>query len=266
MKNLFLSLAVLLSIGLCVASCSDDAVVNDEVPAMRDYQTDAEVLSKFVDVNKSLGEYYINVNKKNSPLAYIYDSDYQELQKVSPANRTRFEDELKALNSKLAAAAKRKDVSQIVYSTYGGETWIRTINHDAAVTIEKTSPEEVGAVATRSTRASLQLQAGALNEANFYAGAQIKSKIDINMFGYKYYYFEIDCKTDAKKTPESGGYPSGNGDNDQAIVMSGSGSMETWNFTWKASGSNPNTYWKFKGYLYNPTATGACLIRIDFID
>ncbi|WMI44630.1 MULTISPECIES: hypothetical protein [Bacteroidales] len=266
MKNLFLSLAVLLSTGLCVASCSDATVVSDEMPAMRDYQTDAEVLSKFVDVNKSLGEYYINVNKKNSPLAYIYDSDYQELQKVSPANRTRFEDELKALNSKLAVAAKREDVSQIVYSTYGGETWIRTINHDAAVTIEKTSPEEVGTVVTRDTRASLQLQADTVNEANFYAGTQIKSKIDINMFGYKYYYFEIGCKTDAKKTPESGGYPSGNGDNDRAIVMSGSGSMETWNFTWKASGSNPNTYWKFKGYLYNPTATGACLIRIDFID
>ena len=74
MKNLFLSLAVLLSTGLCVVSCSDATVVSDEMPAMRDYQTDAEVLSKFVDVNKSLGEYYINVNKKNSPLAYIYDS------------------------------------------------------------------------------------------------------------------------------------------------------------------------------------------------
>ena len=150
------------------------------MPAMRDYQTDAEVLSKFVDVNKSLGEYYINVNKKNSPLAYIYDSDYQELQKVSPANRTRFEDELKALNSKLAVAAKREDVSQIVYSTYGGETWIRTINHDAAVTIEKTSPEEVGTVVTRDTRASLQLQADTVNEACADPGKAVRGGLSLH--------------------------------------------------------------------------------------
>jgi len=47
---------------------------------------------------------------------------------------------------------------------------------------------------TRATWASLQLQYGALNEADFYAGPQIKSLIDINMMGYKMYYFEIACK------------------------------------------------------------------------
>lgn len=43
-------------------SCSDNEL--SEVVPVRDYQTDALVLSKFVDINKTIGEYYINENKK----------------------------------------------------------------------------------------------------------------------------------------------------------------------------------------------------------
>ena len=261
MRKIFTISLLLLSI-LMATSCSDNEL--SEVVPVRDYQTDALVLSKFVDINKTIGEYYINENKKNSPLSYVSDKDWQELSLVNPVIREKFENELDALNSQLAIAAQRQDVSQIVYSTYS-ETWIRTINHDAPVLIKQSTPEEITAQ-TRSQWASLQLQAGALNEANFHAGPQIKSQININMFGYKYYYFELQCKIDAKKTPESSGYPAGSGDSDKVIVMSGNGSIETWNFTWNATSSDSDIYWKFKGYLYNPTAIGSCLITINFTD
>ena len=119
MKKLFLSLAVLAFGIFSFTSCQDDDVVNSESPVMRDYQIDVQILSKFVDVNKSVGEYFLNENKKNSLMAYVSDADWQELLKVNPVNRDRFENELNALNSQLAVAAQDPDVSQIVYSTYG---------------------------------------------------------------------------------------------------------------------------------------------------
>ena len=257
-----LNLAFLLLACFVISSCSD-AELATQAPVARDYQTDAQILSKFVDVNKTIGEYYINENKKNSPLAYISNKDWQELQEVNPANRAKFENDLNTLNSQLETTAKRPEVSQIVYNTYG-ETWIRTLQKDASIMIEK-SPLNETEVTTRSTWATLQLQYNARNEANFYAGNQIKSKISINMLGYKYYYFEIDCKIDASKTPE-GGYTSGSSDNPQAIVISGSGSMEAYNFTWKANSSDSDIFWKFKGYLYNPQNIGECLISTEFMD
>lgn len=75
---------------IAITSCTDDDMPTDKA-SVRDYQTDAEVLAKFVDVNKTLGEYYINENKKNSPMAYVTNKDWEELMLVSPVNRTKFE-------------------------------------------------------------------------------------------------------------------------------------------------------------------------------
>ena len=45
-----------------LTSCSNNNEVA-EINATRDYQTDFKVLAKFVDINKTVGEYYLNVNK-----------------------------------------------------------------------------------------------------------------------------------------------------------------------------------------------------------
>ena len=190
MKKFILSysLIALFSLGMCVTSCSDDEVVSNESPVMRDYQTDARILSKFVDVNKSLGEYYINESKKYSPMDYISSSDLEELSKVSQTNRTRFENELKNLNSQLAMAAQDPSVSQIVYNTYG-ETWIREIDHNAPVKIAEVAKSS--SIATRATYQRLQLLYNQEQWASFTAGNTIKSDISINMFGYSYYFLGI---------------------------------------------------------------------------
>lgn len=258
-----LMLTFLLCAVIVTSSCSDSDLPSTPA-ATRDYQTDAQILSKFVDVNKIIGEYYINENKRNSPLSYISDRDWEELLLVNPLNREIFERELAAVNHSLQIAAGRPDVAQIVYSTYGGKTWVRTIDNKAPVSLRKCTMEETRAT-TRATWASLQLQHGALNEADFYAGPQIKSLIDINMMGYKMYYFEIACKIEATKTPE-GGYPSGSGDNEKTIVMSGQGSMESYRFTWNAKSTDQQIFWKFKGTLHAPQGLGDCLIKIDFTD
>jgi len=92
-----LILTFLLCAVLVISSCSDSDLPS--IPAAtRDYQTDAQILSKFVDVNKTIGEYYINENKRNSPLSYISDRDWEELLLVNPLNRAIFEKELTAVN------------------------------------------------------------------------------------------------------------------------------------------------------------------------
>lgn len=259
-----LMLTFLLCAVIVTSSCSDSDLPSTPA-ATRDYQTDAQILSKFVDVNKTIGEYYINENKKNSPLSYITNRDWEELALVSPVNRNRFERELGEINRSLEIASKRPDVTQIVYNTYGGNTWIRTLDHDAGFSIEKSLLGDASNPVTRSTWSILQLQHGALNEATFYAGPQIKSKISIDMLGYKMYFFEIACKTEATKTAE-GGYPSGSGDNEKTIVMSGQGSMESYNFTWRAKNDDDNIFWQFKGTLHNPQGLGECIIKAEFTD
>lgn len=256
-------LAFLLCSIIVTSSCSDNDLPSTPAAA-RDYQTDARILSKFVDVNTTIGEYYINENKKNGPLSYISDKDNEELSLVNPLNREIFEKELASVNHSLQMAAGRPDVVQIIYTTYGGKTWVRTLDNKAPVSLRKCTQAETRA-ATRSTWASLQLQHGALNESGFYAGPQIRSLVDINMMGYKMYYFELACKIEATKTPE-GGYPSGSGDNEKTIVMSGQGSMESYRFTWNAKSGDERIFWKFKGALHAPQGLGDCLIKIDFTD
>ena len=146
MKKVY-SWVVMLLTCIAITSCTDNDLPTDST-SVRDYQTDAQVLAKFVDVNKTLGEYYINENKKNSPMAYVTNKDWEELQLVSPANRARYENELKNLNAQLAIVAQRSDVDQIIYATYG-ETWIREIKSDSPITLTRNNQ-----AATRSSRSS----------------------------------------------------------------------------------------------------------------
>lgn len=245
-------MVVLLLTCIAITSCSDKKSL--PISGVRDYQTDAQVLNRFVDINKTLGEYYINENKKNSPLSYLTNRDWQELQNVTPANKIKFENDLKRLNELLVNVAQRSDVSQIVYSTYN-ETWIRNLQNDAPFMIEKGNTTE-----TRVTRsiASMQLYYGGKAYASFNAGQRIQSTININLFGYKYYFIEVLCKINASKEQSGAG-----GNNPKSIVLSGSTSMESYTFYWNANTSDSSTYWDFEGKQNAPQDMNN-LITVDF--
>lgn len=258
MKKLSLFFAFFALGCFLLSSCSQDENILSESEAIRDYQTDAQILSKFVDVNKSVGEYFINENKKTSPMAYISDSDWMELAKVNPTNKNRFESELKELNSQLAVAAQDPEVSQIVYNTYG-ETWIREINHKAPVKLAKTT--NLNTKSTRALYQRLQLLYGQEQWASFRAGQVVQSDISINMFGFSYYFFEIICDTNANKSP-NGNYPAGGGNDPKKIVMSGQGSMESYTFTWTCTDGSSDVFWEFRGKIHSPSNN--CLITAEF--
>lgn len=246
-----LSLAFFCMACFFISSCSDDEM-GAQPTVVRDYQTDAQVLAKFVDINKNIGEYYINENKKNSPLAYVTNKDREELELVSPMNRTKYENDLKALNMQLAIVAQRADVSQIVYSTYG-ETWVRNIADDSPITFTKST--QTSTKSARGYLGRLNLLYNSEQRFSFYAGSLIRMRIDINLYSYTYYFYEIICNNNASKSGSSAG-----GDDPKRVIMSGTTSMESWEYTWTENSGSSNVYWTFRGKKYAPQEIGATII------
>lgn len=258
MKKLFFLLTALLSIGSVVTSCSNDNASDSNQPATRSYVQDAELLMKFVDVDKAEGLYYINDNKKITALSYITDKDWQELQKVDPANRTIYENELMQLNAQLENVAKNGAVSQIVYSTYG-ETWVRNIGEDFPFTVE--TKDYTPNVTTKAQYGAWVLDPDMTVYMSFNGNANIRSDIRMNLFGSMYYFFEIICQIKATKT---GSYPGEGGNNPKSVVFSGVSSFENYSFLWKTVSGLPS-YWDFQGIQHSP-GFGKGTINVNFYD
>ena len=260
MKKLFLSAIALLTLGLIGTSCSKDATISAN--QARDYETDVLTLAKFVDINKSAGEYYLNENKKNTPMSYITDKDIRELELVAPAHRIRFEKELNALNNQLAIAAQREDVGQIVYTTYS-ETWVRNLKENPLLTITEDHTQRTKAA--RANYATMSLWANGFSERTIFdAGKEIYSNMLLTMSQYQYYFFEVKCATDdVKKQNLSGGTVSGG---DDTVILSGMGQGENFLFKWTVNTKNDNVTWDFTGQIHTPNNDPTMNVRIDFTD
>lgn len=111
-----LILTSLIGTALLITACSDDNTVFNEPTPIRAYETDAEVLSQFVEVDSRTGLFSINPNKKVTATDYVINRSREQLAEVSSINRTRFEGEMEQANNLIRAYAKAGDVS-VVYTT-----------------------------------------------------------------------------------------------------------------------------------------------------
>lgn len=243
-------------------SCSNDKIEPDVV-SQHDYETDSEILNKFVDVNTSTGEYFINESKIVSPSNYIVNEDLTKLKEVNPLNRSLFEKELEELNTAIKDAVESGSVSQIVYNTYGGKSWVRTIDSESPVLIQTSDIKNVPM--SRAQISYMELVPGLPQKVSFNGPRMIQSVVDINMFGNKRYYFRIACNVNATKDP-SGDYPAGGGSDKKSIVMSGSGSIEQYPFTWTHGSTDGSYKWEFTGTQSTPSSIGQSLITVKFLD
>ncbi len=66
--------------------CSDDNTVFNEPSQFRAYETDAEILAQFVDVDNVTGAFFINPYKKITASDYVVNHTREELMKVSAVN------------------------------------------------------------------------------------------------------------------------------------------------------------------------------------
>lgn len=244
MKKIFLSLAVLAFGGFLFSSCQDDDVVSEK-SVVRDYQTDAQILSKFVDLNRSTGEYFINENKRTTAMSYLTDKDWLELQNVSPVNYEKYEKGLKDLNVKLAEYAKDPNISKIVYSTYDGDTYVKDLDNDNSIKIEKI---EGNVPLSRATYQTLSFQQGSTSYASFNAGSTIHTNVRITTTSY--YLCELKCNTKGAQCVNN---------HSSGLVLSGTGSTNTV-YTWESGSSS--TYWDFTGT--GKTLSFGSMAQVDF--
>ena len=122
---------------LSVTACSDDNSVFNEPTQIRAYETDAEVLSQFVEVDSRTGLFSINPNKKVTATDYVVNRSREQLAEVSSINRTRFEGEMEQANNLIKAYAKAGNVS-VVYTTR--TSGLARNNVEGAISLSKSQP------------------------------------------------------------------------------------------------------------------------------
>lgn len=245
-----LNFASLLMACFFISSCSDDGIVS-QLPTVRDTQTDMQVLSRFVDINVTTNEYYINDKKKTRASSYIYDTDRRELQNVSPINYEKFIKTLTELNNRVAKSVADPKVAYIVLSA-NGKTVVKKVKEKVEFGFEL-SQDGASMFSTRTFPAILSIQGGRTTTTGQFKAANrtIKMSVTVDPFlQWNYYCFDI-LSSHAKPNPDSG-Y-----DTSELIAFSGTGPLSnnyfTWTAYWDASETDGLFKWEFKGRANSPS-------------
>lgn len=234
---------------LAFTACSNNSEPPIPPQAVSDYASDFEIMNKFVDVDKSTNQYFINPNKKPSVFAYINNSDIEALNSINPISYKRFTDDLKALNGMVADALNNPEVSYVVFSTMDGN-FVKKAN-DAEFILEKV--EGNPSPLSRSIYMDGSFMYNQKLPVNFTAGRTIQSVIQVSLTSYTYYFIQMLCKIDAKKSPNYD-------DRENLVVLSGTTMYESFTYSWTATQNSNSINWQFECYgvspkIYTPIAT-----------
>ena len=131
---------ILCATSVLIAGCSDENTVFNEPTSIRAYETDAEVLSQFVEVDSRTGLFSINPDKKITAADYVVNRSREQLMMVSPINRTRFEREMNEANNLMASYKDATNVS-VIYTT--ATSGIARNNGEGSIRLTKLSSENV---------------------------------------------------------------------------------------------------------------------------
>lgn len=171
MKKIFLP--VLSGAVLLLSGCVDDTSMFSEPKSIRSYETDSQILSQFVEVDMASGKYVLNPDKKVTAADHVINRTREELMKVSQINRDRFLNEMAAVNSQLSVMKRSGLTSAFIYSTMFTNTVIDGDDCDS-FKISKLPEESF----TRGSAASLQLEYGKVNSADFHSGSDMVMNIN----------------------------------------------------------------------------------------
>lgn len=241
-----IALGVLATLAVC--SCSDNEVME---PVVSNTQTDMEVISRFVDVNETTNEYYINENKKTRALSYVTGSDWQDLEKVSPLSLEKYESELKVLNAQVAEAIANPNTAYMVFSV-NGKTLVKKVKEDAGFDFSVAN----GVTAqTRAIYPTLNIFGGSPDASTgvFYDSSRtlIMDVAVNNSITFNYYFFEV-LNPNAKPSPDD------NILTPESVAFSGTGPLWntrfTWTSYWDANVPNKGFKWEFKGKGTTPSS------------
>lgn len=130
----------LLLAGLLLGACTDNRRVYETPSQIRDYQTDAEIMAQFVDVDRSTGLFYIDADKRINLTDYVVNHTREELESVSDINRDRFLREMNEANGIIKALRDAAHVSAIVYSTFSND-YVRQGSDNSYLTVNRFANE-----------------------------------------------------------------------------------------------------------------------------
>lgn len=109
-------LSILLLLSVMMSGCVDRNLKNEPV-VIRDYTTDALIMSRFVDVDHD-GMLYLNGNKKITASDYILSKSREEYDCVSDLNRRLFMEQLDNINQLILSTKFDKSTDAIIYNLY----------------------------------------------------------------------------------------------------------------------------------------------------
>ena len=246
MKKLLSMFVGLLTIfGIC--SCTDNEVME---PVVSDSESDMEILSRFVDVNETTNEYYINENKKTRALSYVTGSDLQKLEKVSPLSIEKYKANLRSLNAQVANAISDPNTAYIVFSV-NGKTLVKQVRGNASFNISVSKKDAV--TRARGSFPSLSINGGSQSSTGVFYDSSRTLRMQVNLGPSSfstYYFFEI-LNPNAKPSPDD------NITTPESVSFSGIGMLPNNNFTWTsywdANVAGKGFKWEFRGKGNNPS-------------
>ncbi|MDE6786638.1 MAG: hypothetical protein K2J46_06335 [Muribaculaceae bacterium] len=130
MKIFYVS-SVLLA--LTFVSCQEDNSFFNEPTPIRAYDTDARIMSQFVEVDKTTGTYVLNPDKKITASDYVINKSRGELMEVSQINKDRFLREMEEVNNQLSVVKCSGLASAFIYSTQTSDAVIDGDENDSFI-------------------------------------------------------------------------------------------------------------------------------------
>ncbi len=149
-------------------SCSDNNTIFTEPEPIRAYETDAQILAQFVDVDETSGTYVLNPNKKITARDYVVNKSQEGLLAVSQINKERFLKEMESVNAQLSVVKRSGVASAFIYSTQTSNIVIDSGNDDSCVITRLGEKSNY-----RGRVASLTLEEGKNNTINFFSHSNI---------------------------------------------------------------------------------------------
>ncbi len=147
-----------------LVSCNDDNSIFNEPEAIRAYETDAQILAQFVEVDKTSGTYVLNPNKKITATDYVVNKSQEDLLAVSQINKDRFLKEMESVNNQLSVVKRSGLASAFIYSTQTSSIVIDGNCEDSCVITRLGEDSNYG-----GRVACLTLEAGRNNTTNFFS-------------------------------------------------------------------------------------------------
>ena len=163
------------------SSCSDDNTMFSEPEFIRSYETDAQIMAQFVEVDKTTGTYVLNQDKKITATDYVINRSREELMEVSQINKDRFLREMENVNNQLSAARRSGLTSAFIYSTQTSSVVIDGDEDDSFI-VSRLSEEPY----TRNNVASLTLTEGKKKSTHFFS--QSDMVMTVNAGNYSAFY------------------------------------------------------------------------------